>query len=231
MKKYLAIIILLFAINVQAVDEYVNDIADAVIRVKMNVGWVTSTDADIDSVIAGYYKEGALLVAVATSGRISFDTVVTTAYNHFLAYDTMMYAVTDVGFFSVDSLKELKQRDRQGWDSLDAVDNHLVGKTTWEERLSSYYDWDGGYLFLYPPPAHSGDSILIMGYSKPRCIEDSLLLIDIPVIHRPAIVYYATAMFATRIGLPTAETWLAKFNYWIQTINATINRKEYDEKP
>ena len=126
MKKYLAVILLFFAISVQAADEYVNDIADGVARVKMNLGWIVTADTATDNIITGYYKEGALLVSFATSGRISFDTVVTTAYNHFIAFDTLIYKVADIAFFSRDSIKELQQRDRQGWDSLEAVDDYLT---------------------------------------------------------------------------------------------------------
>ena len=229
MKKLFALIMLVFALNVQAQD-YATDTTVVIAQVKQNVGWATTNDNVIDSIIVGYIKEGAFIVSSAIRSRILFDTVVTTAHDHFIAYDTLMVTIDDVGFFSRDSIKELRWRDREGWDTLEAVDDYLIGKFKWDERLPSYYDWDAGYLFLFPTPGHSGDSLLIIGYGRPDNMEGKVDLTDIVLTHRPAVVYYATAMFATRLGLPEAKEWDAKFNYWIQTINATINRKEFNVK-
>lgn len=250
MKKLIVLFLLLFAINVQA-DEYVDDIADAVIRVKMNIGWATTTDNVYDSVIAGYVREGLLLISMATKGNLLFDTVVTTQFTHFIAYDTLIEIVSDATFFNRDSIKQLLWVPRDQWENLEAVDNYLSLETEWDDRLPKYYDWNRGFLFLKDVPAISGDSILIIGFAKPSIIIalfwdgdvsfsdttdctdacDSvqyLALMDIAVIHRPAAVYYATALLATRLGLPSAQMWDAKFKEYIQVMNATINRKEYN---
>ena len=229
MKKLIVLFLLLFAINVQAQD-YATDTTAVIAKVKQNVGWATTNDNVIDSIISGYAQEGALIVSAVASSRIFFDTTVTVVHNHWLLYDSLITVVTDVAFFSRDSIKELKQRDRQGWDTLEAVDDYLIKSSAWDDRLPSFYDWDGGYLFLFPTPGHSGDSLLIMGYGRPDNMETNIDFSDILLTHRPAVVYYATAMFATRLGLPEAQAWDAKFKEYIQAINATINRKDYNAK-
>ncbi len=227
MKKLLVVFLLLFALNVQA-DEYVDDIADGVIRVKMNVGWATATDAVIDSVIQGYFREGAMLVSVATDGKMLIDTAVTVAYDHILAYDTLIQRVTDVQMISKDSIHILKWMPRDVWDTANAIDEVLSPQAPFPDRLPTHYDWSSGFLFMMPPPVKAGDSLLIVGYAKPTTIEATLTLTDIAVVHRPAVVYYATALFATRLQLPSAQLWEAKFKEYVQVINATINRKEYN---
>ncbi len=250
MKKLLAVFLLLFVMSAQA-DEYVDDIVDGIRRVKMNVGWSTATDVKIDSIIRGYYQEGAMIVSIATDGKLFVDTVMTVAYNHMQAYDTLIQRVTDVQIFSKDSLHILKWMARDFWDTASAVNEVLVPEDAFPDRLPTHYDWSSGYLFMMPPPVKAGDSLLIVGYAKPTVIHalfwdgdvsfsdttdctetcDSvqyLTLTDVAVTYRPAVVYYATALFATRLELPSAQMWNAKFKEYIQVINATINRKEYN---
>ncbi len=244
MKKIL-FIILLMAICVQA-DEYVNTVSDGVIKVKSNLHRSTAADPVLDSVIEGYFQEGAMLVSLSANSKILFDTVLTTAFTHFIAFDTLMEIVTDAVFFSRDSTKYLIYHPRIAWDDLDAVDVYLSEEIGFRDRLPSHFDWDNGYIFLTPTPATAGDSLLIMGFTKPGIIGalfwdsdvsfpdtsdctaacDSvqyLTLTDIAVIHRPAIVYYATACFATKLNLTErANLWYAKFEKYLTTINAIV---------
>lgn len=225
MKKLLFITLMVLCLSgiANAVTyEYLDSSVTVVDQMRVNLNLSHTNVTATDSICLGYVYEGAMAVSILTQGQLIIDTVVTTAYDHMIAYDTLMEIVDDVDFFSVDSLKQVKWKDRDNWDEIEAVETYLVNITTWPERLPPYYDWERGYLFLHPTPGHSGDSIIILGYARPDdMVADSEFVQDMLVIHRPAILYYATSMLALRLGrIADVQAWEAKYDKYVAPLIA-----------
>jgi len=233
MKKILFIVLMVLCLSgvVNAV-EYLDSSVTIVDQMRINLNLAHTTVTATDSVCLGYVYEGAMAVSVFIQGRLLVDTVVTTVYDHIIAFDTLMEIVDDVDFFSADSLKQVEWKDRDDWDELEAVETYLKNISTFPERLPTHYDWERGYLFLHPVPGHSGDSIVIVGYAKPDdMVADSEFVQDILVLHRPAILYYATSMLALRLGRTVeAQVWESKYDKYVAPLVA-IRQKMLEASP
>ena len=225
MKRIIFTIMMLVCLSglVKADGEYLDSSCVMIDQVRINLNLSHINETATDSIIMGYIYDGAIVSSAIAQSITLIDTLTTSAYNHILAYDTLLESIDDVVFFSRDSIKQVKWKDRDDWDDIDANNEYLNNTANFSDRLPTHYDWDNGYLFLYPVPVNTGDSLLIVGHARPdNIILDSLFVRDIRVAHRPAIVYYATSMLALRLGLANeAQAWELKYNNYIGMINAT----------
>lgn len=211
---------ILFIFGLSFAGEYVNDAADGIIRVKMNLNMSSATNAALDSAITGYMREAALSISLMTKSRMLIDTIFTDTGVFIVSYDTTIEVIQDV-IWKDDSLYGiLRFKPKSEWWNIDAEMTDLFTETG-VNKHPKYYDWDNGYIFFYPIPALY-DTMIVTGYAKPTTVEDSLALVDISVIHRPAIVYYATSCLATRLGLlDKAAIWDKKYEQYITNLNAS----------
>jgi hypothetical protein len=226
MKKFILSMILLFCLTgIVRADEYADSLGEISNRVRMNLNIATNSAGAPDSVIYGYVREGAMAITMSSLGDLLIDTVVTSSNNFIFATDTNLAAIKDVIFMSVDSIRPLIWTPRASWGSLYSEAPFLItGRLSGFEGHCEYYDWEAGFLYLYPVPK-TVDTMIITGFAKPNSmISDTTFVTQMAVLHRPGIIYYATSMLATRMQrLPEASAWEARYDKYIATINARVN--------
>ena len=94
----------------------------------------------------------------------------------------------------------------------------------------SHYNWNNGYLKLFPVPyvPDYGDTIIVVGYSKVTNIESDTAFIDnIPVIYRPVVEAYATYSVAIQLGQVGMEkSYAEKFKLLMSLIENKVDIKQ-----
>jgi len=217
MRILLIALMVLIVSTAYGAEDYLDSLQEYSAVISQNLNISTTSKACPDSMKFRSVRSAAIVVAQAIYGNFMLDTVVATADDYDYALDSLI-KVKYVNFKSTDTVLPLIFTPMVEWRSL-KIPRTLTGQSGVLAH-PSYYDWDNGYLFLYPTP-HAADTFIVYGFGKlANIISDSTFVTDLEVNYRPSLEALATALTALKLKMYDEHTaWMTVFEREIALIN------------
>lgn len=206
MKKFIVIVCAILFVPIMA-DDYADSIGEITTSIRQNLNFASTSTVVTSANVQRYIRESFIILSGVVSGKYLADTVIVSASDIDYAVDTQIIKINKVICKYGDTLLALKYHPLDDWRSL-AITPYL--SQTGIMSHSSFYDWEYGWVFLYPPPVKI-DTIIVYGYTKVLDImSDSTFPQDYGVIYRPAAIAYATSQLAASMKMWSEADWWSK---------------------
>lgn len=217
MRIFLTVIFVLFATVAFSAEDYLDSLQEYSAVISQNLNISTSSSSCPDSMKFRSVRSAAIVVAQAIYGNFVLDTVVATANDYDYGIDSVL-KIKYVTFKNTDTVLPLTYAPMVEWRNL-KIKKTLSGQAG-ALAHPSFYDWDNGYLFLYPTPSVA-DTFIVYGYGKLiNIIGDSTFVTNLEVNYRPALEACATSLTALKLKMYDDYTaWWAVFEKEVALIN------------
>lgn len=205
-------------------------------QIRRNLGIdITNTAYISDSSLNQFVRYSIVSMNPLMRAYKTIDSFTTTYGETRYPLDTFVtdsiVGIIDVIWNSKDSIKSLVYMPKDQWYQLEV--RHTLGKTGYELR-PSYYDYIDNYLFVYPAPSVTGDTIVITAWSKIEDISTSDStkgLDDIPQPYRTVILNYATYKIAQAKQHPMTELFKQDYLESLKFVNEALNGRRQVAQP
>ena len=173
------------------------------IRRKMDISQ-TNTGYASDSTLNQFVREAVVQLVPIIKGYTKTAVVTTVYKDNSYSIDSTITNIESVEWSYNDSIKSFVYVPKSQWYQMEHKE---TGNKDGYEKRPSYYDFTDSYLYLYPVPTKSGDSIIITGTGKIASLAASDNLSNIPQKYRGAILNYAVYQLAKSKGHPLWESF------------------------
>ena len=205
MKKYIYFITFMLMFGVTHSADFCGSFSEyrTQMRRKLDIKQSNTAYAD-DSTLNQFIRESVVHVVPLINGYTT-TAVVTTSYgDNSYAIDTSLVDIESVEWSYNDSIKSMIYVPKAQWYQME---NKETGTKDGYEKRPSYYDFTDSYLYLYPVPTKSGDSIIITGTGKIKSLAGSDSLSNIPQKYRDVVLNYAVYQLSRAKQHPAWESF------------------------
>ena len=190
MIKKLVIIFFLFTVVSHSAN-YLDSFSSYRSQVKTALNVSTSDVTYLaDTTLNQLIREGVNEIIPMVQAKKQTFSDTTLARKGAIALDSLAVGVRYVYWSKNDSVKTLLYVPKEQWYQLEVKILNVNDKENPYNNRPSYYDYDESYIYLYPVPYITGDTIKYDAFSKIKNISAVTALSDIPVQYRNVILKY-----------------------------------------